>query len=49
MNLTIYDFYASIKQIQKNESVEHLMLGGYTGNLKLTEFSHNDLSKFNVL
>ena len=49
MNLTIYDFYASIKQIQRNESVEHLMLGGYTGNLKLTEFSHNDLSKFNVL
>lgn len=47
--LTIYDFYASIKQIQKNESVEHLMLGGYTGNLKLTEFTQNELSKFNVL
>lgn len=49
LDLTIYDFYASIKQIQKNESVEHLMLGGYTGNLKLTEFTQNELSKFNVL
>lgn len=49
MNLTIYDFYASIKQIQKNEQVEHLMLGGYTGNLKLTDFSQNELSKLNVL
>lgn len=49
LNLTIYDFYASIKQIQKNENVEHLMLGGYTGNLKLTEFTQNELSKFNVL
>ena len=49
LDLTIYDFYASIKQIQKNESVEHLMLGGYTGNLKLTEFTQKELSKFNVL
>lgn len=49
LNLTIFDFYASIKQIQKNDSVEHLMLGGYTGNLKLTEFTQNELSKFNVL
>lgn len=47
--LSIFDFYASVKQMQRNEHIDNLMLGGYTGNLKLNEFSDKQLSKFNVL
>lgn len=47
-NLTIYDFYSSLRQIQKNEHVDNLFLGGYTGNIDLTKISESELDKFKI-
>ena len=47
-NLTIYDFYSSIRQLQKNEHVDNLFLGGYTGNLDLSKIAPDELNKFKI-
>lgn len=46
--LSVYDFYSSIRQIQKSEHVDNLFLGGYTGNVDLTKIATDELNKFKV-
>lgn len=47
-SLTIYDFYSSIRQLQKNEHVDNLFLGGYTGNVDLSKIASDELNKFKI-
>ncbi len=47
--LSLYTFYACVKQIQNDNHIDNLMLGGYTGNVDLSKLSSNELNRFITL
>lgn len=47
--LSLYTFYACVKQIQNDSHIDNLMLGGYTGNVDLSKLSSNELNRFITL
>ena len=46
INLTIYDFLSSFRQIQKSSYVDKLTLGGYSGGIDLSKIPQTELDKF---
>lgn len=46
--LSIYDFYSSLRQIQKNIHVDNLMMGGYSGNIDFSNISPDELDRFKI-
>ena len=44
-NLSIYDLYASYKQINKNQEIDGLMTGYWYGNVDLSKISDSKLKR----
>lgn len=46
LNLTIYDFLSSFRQIQRSNYVDKITLGGYSGGIDLSKIPQAELDKF---